>query len=290
MIVDLASGTRAVGLELRTTVAILSPRDPGGPNGLEEAPQSPPAVRASGNPTPLILAAWLASALGLTLLPQWTGVLTFAFVVLGWILAVGVHEFCHALVAWRAGDHTVADKGYLSFDPRRYADLQTTIVFPLLALALGGIGFPGGAVYLRDDLMRTRAWRAAASLAGPAGTFLVLLLLAGVLRLWPPPPEQHGLTDAVAFLAFLQATALVLNLLPVPGFDGYGAIRPFLPQGARVAVRRFEPLAPLALLAAVFFVPGVSEAFFTAAFAITDSMGLPQGPIIAGLHAFQFWK
>lgn len=259
-------------------------------NSLDEAPEIPSLARAAGNPAPWILLAWLASAAALTLTPRWSGPLTFAFVALGWVLAVGVHEFCHAWVAYRAGDHTVAAKGYLAFDPRRYADLQTTIVFPLLALALGGIGFPGGAVYLRDDLMRTRAWRAAASLAGPAGTLLVLVALAGILELAPPPPEQQALADAIAFLAFLQATALVLNLLPVPGFDGYGAIRPFLPQAVRRSVRRFEPLAPLVLLGALFFIPEVSQAFFAAAFGLTDRLGLPQGPIIAGLHAFQFWK
>ena len=61
------------------------------------------------------------------------------------------------------------DLGYLSFDPRRYGDLGTSLVIPLLALALGGIGFPGGAVYLRNDLMRSPFWRAAASTSlGPA--------------------------------------------------------------------------------------------------------------------------
>lgn len=257
---------------------------------MEDASQSPPLRGAPGNPIFLILAGWLAAAAGLSLRPDWAGPLTFVFVALGWILAVGVHEFCHAAVAYRAGDHTVAEKGYLSFDPRRYADLQTTLVFPLIALALGGIGFPGGAVYLRDDLMRSRAWRSAASLAGPVGTLMVMILLAGLLRLAPPPPSQQPLIDAITFLAFLQATALVLNLAPVPGFDGYGVIRPFLPQAVRVAVRRFEPLAPLVLLGLLFFVPAVSHLLFGLAFALTWAMGLEEGPIIAGLNAFQFWK
>lgn len=257
---------------------------------MEDASPSSLPRRASGNPILLILAGWLAAALALTLTPAWAGPLTFVFVALGWIVAVGVHEFCHAQVAYWAGDHTVAAKGYLAFDPRRYADLQTTLVFPLLALALGGIGFPGGAVYLREDLMRTRLWRAAASLAGPAGTLGVLILLAGLLELWPPSPDQQALTNAIAFLAFLQATALVLNLLPVPGFDGYGAVRAFLPRAVRRVVRPVEPLAPMALLALVLLVPEVSQAFFSAAFGLTDVLGLPDGPIIAGLRSFQFWK
>ncbi len=32
----------------------------------------------------------------------------------------------------------------------------------------------------------------------------------------------------VAFLGFLQVTGAVLNLLPIPGLDGYGALEPHL--------------------------------------------------------------
>ena len=67
-------------------------------------------------------------------------------------------------------------------------------------------------------------------------------------------------------------------------------MRAFLPNAARVAVRPIEPLAPLALLAALFFIPAVSQLFFSAAFGLTDALGLPEGPIIAGLNSFQFWK
>ena len=52
-----------------------------------------------------------------------------------------------------------AEKGYLAFDPRRYGDLGVSLVIPLLALAMGGVGFPGGAVYVRNDLIRGRVWR-----------------------------------------------------------------------------------------------------------------------------------
>jgi Zn-dependent protease len=138
--------------------------------------------------------------------------------------------------------------------------------------------------------MRSRLWRSASSLAGPAGTLLVMLVLAGVLLIFPPPASQANLTNAIAFLAFLQATALVLNLIPAPGFDGYGILRPYLPAGVRAAVRRYENLAPLLLLAAIFFIPAVSDAFFMAAFLLTDLLGLPRLSILQGLQAFQFWK
>jgi Zn-dependent protease len=241
----------------------------------------------SGNPVGLILLACLGSAYFMTVsdFPP----LTFIFVMLGWILAVAVHEFGHAWVAWLGGDHTIEDKGYLTFDPRKYADLQTTLIWPLIALALGGIGFPGGAVWLREDLMRGPLWRSAASLAGPAGSFFVLIVLAVPLTLWSPEPGQETLAAAIAFLAFLQATAVVLNLLPVPGFDGFGVLRPFLPVRVRIAAARIEPVAPLIVLALLLLLPGASSLLFGLAVSLARAVGLPTDMIFQGLSDFRFW-
>ncbi len=218
------------------------------------------------------------------------GPMTFAFVMVGWILAVMAHEFAHALVAWLGGDHTVADKGYLSFDPRRYGDVGTSLVIPLLALVLGGVGLPGGAVYLRHDLMRSPAWRAAASLAGPFGTLLVLLALALVLRAWPPFGAEGLLYPALTVLAFLQAMALILNLLPIPGLDGFNAIRPFLPASMAPALRKAEGLGLLLLFLLIFMAPGASAALFRAAATLCASLGLDMSALQAGWGAFQFWR
>jgi len=215
--------------------------------------------------------------------------LTFAFVMTGWILAVMAHEFAHAAIAYLGGDVSVREKGYLGFDPRRYGDLGTTLVIPLLALALGGIGFPGGAVYLDTNRMRGPFWRAAASLAGPTATLLVLLILAYGLALYGPLGALGALYPALAMLAFLQATALILNLLPVPGLDGFNAIRPFLPFSVTRAIARFEGMALIALLAALLLLPGVGALLFGAASELAVGLGVPRSAIARGLEAFRFW-
>lgn len=239
---------------------------------------------------PLLLLAWLGLAWALDTLAAPPGLITFAFVALGWVLAVMVHEFGHAIVGYLAGDHTVAEKGYLTLDPRRYADLGTTLVVPLIALAVGGIGFPGGAVYLRNDLMRSRLWRSAASLAGPFGTFLVLAGLAAVLTTWNPPPGQgQALAGALAVLAFLQATALILNLLPVPGLDGYGVLRPFMPESWARAARPIEGVAVVGLLLLLLFVPVASQLLIGSAFELMSALGVPPQAIVDGWRAFHFW-
>jgi Zn-dependent protease len=262
------------------------------PDAIDLAPAAAPApapARPSNGVGAAILALWLGLGAVLLFARQPLHILLFAFVMVGWLLSMMAHEFCHALVAWMAGDHTVKAKGYLDFDPRRYGNLQTTLIIPLLALAMGGIGFPGGAVYLRADLMRSRPWRAAAALAGPAATAAILLGLALILHLWASLGARGDLFPALSLLAFLQATALILNLLPIPGLDGFGAIRPFLPDSLAPAIRGAERLATLVLLAAIFFVPGAGALLFRAAAGLSLSLGLRPDALQYGWRAFHFW-
>jgi len=244
------------------------------------------APRTSLSPNALILIAacvGLGWAVAAELPPA--GPLTFAFVAATWILSVGVHEFGHAFVAHKAGDTTIVEKGYLTLDPLKYSDLVTTLIFPLIALALGGIGFPGGAVYLREDLMRSKGWRSLASLAGPLGTLAVLVALAVIL----PFVASGPLYNALSLLALLQASALVLNLLPIPGLDGYGVIRPFLSDGVRARLVKIERIGFLILFALIFWVPGVSGFIFGAALTVTDLLGVSRPAVGAGWQAFHFW-
>lgn len=237
-----------------------------------------------------LLAAFVALGAALQLTPAGRTPLTFGFVIVGWVLAVMAHEFAHAATAFMGGDVTVRDKGYLAFDPRRYGDLGVSLVIPLLALALGGIGFPGGAVYIRNDLIRSRGWRAATALAGPAATLAVLIAIAVALRASGGGSVSDPLTGALAMLAFLQAMALVLNLLPIPGLDGFNAIRPFLPAAWSPALRRFEGLTFLVLLAALFFLPGFSDFLFALSATIAAALGAPFQAMQAGWDAFHFWR
>lgn len=258
-----------------------------------EPPQAEPAPEA-GSPISLnaviLVAACTALGAALALLPDAPKPLTFLFIAAAWIFTVVVHEFCHAFVAHIAGDTTVAAKGYLTLDPLKYTDARTSLLFPLLALALGGIGFPGGAVYLRNDLMRSRGWRSLASLAGPMGTLGVLLALAAAVALGRGDGIGNPLVQALAFLAFLQASALILNLLPFPGLDGFGVLQPFLPAATQAALRRIGGLAFLVLFGLIFFVPQASHLFFSGVLALTDALGVPRAAISDGWSAFRFWS
>lgn len=217
--------------------------------------------------------------------------LIFVFVFAGWIASLCIHEYGHARVAYAGGDHTVKDKGYLSLDFLHYMDPMFSLVFPIIILIMGGFAFPGGAVYVQPNLLRSRGWRSAVSAAGPAASGLCLLLL--LVPFWLGLPDEMGAPEfwgGLAFLAMLNVSAVLFNLLPIPGLDGYGIIRPWLPPNLRAVLTRFEAIAFIVIIAIFFLVPGVARWFLDTILAVSVWLGLDYDWIFLGLDAFYFWR
>ena len=55
----------------------------------------------------------------------------FLLVIGGWVVSLCLHEFAHAYVAYRSGDHSVEAAGYLTLNPLRYAHPFLSIVLPI---------------------------------------------------------------------------------------------------------------------------------------------------------------
>lgn len=209
------------------------------------------------------------------------------FVLSGWIISLALHEFAHAFTAFRYGDRSVEVRGYLTLDPRKYTHAALSIALPLLIVAMGGIGFPGGAVYLNTDGF-TPAQRTKVSLAGPATNLVLGLGLLVALWLTDPTRSNLNLWAATAALAFLQLTATLLNIIPIPGFDGYGAIEPYLSFQTRLTAAKIAPFGFLAVFI-LLFVPALNRAFFSVVYAVFELFGVDPGFVSYGIGLFAFW-
>lgn len=225
--------------------------------------------------------AWLA---GSSVRPlSYAGV--FIFVIAGWLVSLCLHEFGHALTAWRFGDHDAAVRGYLTLDPRRYSHPALSLLLPMVIIALGGIGLPGAAVYLQTWFM-TPIRRTLVSLAGPAANLLLAVLLLVAIRLFYDPAHAV-LWAGVAFLAFLQITALLLNLLPIPGLDGYDALEPHLSPETQRAV---APAKQYGFFILLFLLLAASHWFFGLVLWLFDFSGVPHWLAAAGNSLTRFWS
>lgn len=211
--------------------------------------------------------------------------LTFIIVLGGWVFSLCLHEFSHAFVAYLGGDWTVREKGYLTFNPLKYTHPVYSLLLPLLFLVMGGIGLPGGAVYIETWRLRNEYWRSAMSLAGPMANLLVAFVLAVVLNLTSVGSSAFG--PGLAFLAYLQIMAVVLNLLPVPPFDGYGVIEPFLPEGIRMQVAQVRGAFIWIVFLVLWFIPLAGQALGFVIITFTSLLGIPSLLIATGYEQFR---
>jgi Zn-dependent protease len=256
-----------------------------------------PSLRGVFSVSPVFLGILAATAgsgvlLWTGLVPRLVTVWTIVFVVAGWITSLCIHEFGHAIVAYLGGDRSVAGAGYLTLNPLRYTNVTNSLILPVAFLLLGGIAMPGGAVYVNHSALRTRVWSSAVSIAGPFGTLLCGLLIAGAFTVaghqrWITPGNVYFFA-ALALLGFFMALAVVLNLLPVPGFDGFGIIRPWLPASLQYGSIRYGTVAMYGTFIVLWFVAPVRDAFFQFVFQLTTLGNIPFQLIIAGQYLMRF--
>lgn len=212
---------------------------------------------------------------------------TFLMVLAGWGVSLCLHEFGHAFVAFRGGDREVYFKGYLTLDPRKYTDPVFSLVLPLLILAIGGIPLPGGAVFINHYSLRNKRVESAVSLAGPFFNLVLGILLMIAVAVFQP---TFWLGAALSYLAFLQIIAFVLNILPIPGLDGWGAIEPWLSPEAQRFGAKARPWAPLILFACLIGLPAFRAVFFDVADTVYELIGGDSNLSGAGGYAFRFWE
>jgi Zn-dependent protease len=252
------------------------------------------SLHQSVRPSPIFLAivaitavggvlAWLATDAVRPL--AYVGV--FIFVIAGWLVSLCVHEFAHAVTAWRFGDHDVEVRGYLTLNPLKYSHPMLSLGLPVLFIALGGIGLPGGAVYVRTSWMTNRQ-KTLVSLVGPLTNVVFAVFLLALTRLLYD--RAHLMFWAgMAFLGFLQVTAVVLNLLPIPGLDGYSALEPHLSPDTR---RALEPVKAWGffILLVLLITPALNQWFFGVVYWFFDLSGVPSDLVWVGGQLTRFWS
>ena len=217
------------------------------------------------------------------------GIAVFLFVTGAWIVSLCLHEYAHARTALHSGDITIGAKGYLTLNPLKYTHALLSIVLPVLFVIMGGIGLPGGAVFIERDRIRGRWRHSLISAAGPLTNVLFAIACTAPFWLDALDGVPGEFRVALAFLALLQVSAAILNFLPVPGLDGYGVIEPWLSYNIK---RQIEPFAPFGLLFvfALLWVPQVNAVFFDLVDAVLRGLGVSEYDASYGWSLYRFWN
>lgn len=152
-----------------------------------------------------------------------TGMLYFIVLV----CSLCIHEWAHAFVADKLGDHTPRSQGRVTLNPVAHMDLFGTVIFPLVCIFVlsGGFLFGWGKPVLVNSA-NFKHWRrddTLVTLAGPMSNLGIAVLAAVVGGLlYQRDPRT---TELFMLIIGLNVTLAVFNLIPLPPLDGGQVLR-----------------------------------------------------------------
>lgn len=191
-----------------------------------------------------------------------------AVIVVAIMLLVGlpVHEFSHALAAYRLGDGTAKLFGRLTLNPIKHFD---PIGGSLLALSFIGSGGAFGFGWAKPTPVNSmnldggRRGEALVAAAGPLSNLVLAIAGAIPLRYLLANPELMAgiplLVQVLGLFVQINLLLMIFNFIPIPPLDGSKVMFSLMDRRTEYQVRPFlEQYGFLILLGLLFFPPGNS--------------------------------
>jgi len=194
-----------------------------------------------------------------------------AVIVVAIMLLIGlpVHEFSHALAAFRLGDGTAKLFGRLTLNPIAHFD---PVGGSLLALTFIGSAATGGALGFGwakptpvnpMNLEGGRRGEALVAAAGPLSNFVLAALGALPLRYLLDNPQIVDIDSMVILVLFyfvqINLLLMIFNFIPIPPLDGSKVLFALMDRRTEYQIRPFlEQYGFFILLAVLLFPPGNS--------------------------------
>lgn len=182
--------------------------------------------------------------------------LLFQLLVL--IFSVMIHEISHGYVAEKLGDQTAKLAGRLTLNPLKHIDPVGSIILPAVLFFTGAnfiLGWAKPVPYNPYNLKKDMKYGPLkVALAGPASNLLVLIVLGILARLGAGylDPTFIGL---MGFIAMLNISLAVFNLIPIPPLDGSKILTLFLPSRYALVIERLSFYGIFVVFGLLMFFP-----------------------------------
>jgi Zn-dependent protease len=146
------------------------------------------------------------------------------------IILLTFHEFAHAWMAWKCGDHTARLQGRLSINPIVHIDPIGTVLLPLVMIFASPtvgrflVGWAKPVPFNPANL--NNRWRdeMLIAMAGPAMNIILAVVLVGFARVAVMFGSETA-TDLLLRTAGLSLVLCLFNLIPIPPLDGSHVLR-----------------------------------------------------------------
>jgi Zn-dependent protease len=184
-------------------------------------------------------------------------------IVVAIMLLIGfpVHEFSHALAAYRLGDGTAKLFGRLTLNPIAHFDPLGGLLLAVSFIGAGfGFGWAKPTPVNPANLAGGRRGEAIVAAAGPLSNLVLAAAAALPLRFIYATPD---LAVQIPFLAieildlfvYINLVLMVFNLLPIPPLDGSKVLFAFLPPRLSWQWRPILEQYGFILMLLLFFLP-----------------------------------
>jgi Zn-dependent protease len=195
-------------------------------------------------------------------------ILDVIYLAAGLLVGLVGHEYAHALVALRLGDHTPRQAGRLTLDPRPHVDPFGTLLLPAILLLPVLFGRAVFLIFAYAKPQPLNPWNlrkpennaVAIALAGPAANVILAFGLGGLLRAGVSGELGRFLADAL----IVNVTLAAMNLVPLPPLDGARVVARFLSGRAREVYTNLDQYGALFILVIFFIFNGPIFAFVKA--------------------------
>lgn len=160
-----------------------------------------------------------------------TMVLSVFSVLVVLLLCFPVHECAHAFVAHLLGDDTASEMGRLTLNPLSHIDPMGALCMFICSI---GWAKPTPVSLHRCRKVSVRTADILVSAAGPVSNILMALLFMIIYKIMfvagELTPTKLAIIAGLGLIAEINTFLAVINLIPVPPFDGYSLIQGLLPR------------------------------------------------------------
>ena len=144
----------------------------------------------------------------------------------GIIIAMVIHEWAHARVAYGLGDFTPKMMGRLTLNPAAHID-----VLGLIMLFIAHFGWAKPVQINPYNFSNPKRDDILVSLAGPATNFVVAFVTLVTMAILSTAafPMSEGMYMVLSSIMLININFGIFNLLPIPPLDGSHVLKQILP-------------------------------------------------------------
>lgn len=180
------------------------------------------------------------------------------FQLIAIVIAFTIHEYAHAVTAYRLGDPTAYKLGRVTLNPATHISL-----LGMLFILFLGFGWARPVPVDRSKFRQPRLMGIVVSAVGPLSNLILAAIGAVVVYAvfasgWLDGASV-GATQAVGltffYIVHINLLLFVFNLIPLPPLDGYRIVEDLAPLPVRLRMMKYEPWGVYVFLLIVFVTP-----------------------------------